>query len=106
MDAFVALADSTRRQIIESLLDGERSFGELAARFEMSRPAVSQHLKILKQTGLVAVRAQAQRRYYRLNHEGFEECTAWLQKVRRFRGEHLDKLDAALRENKTKRRRT
>jgi DNA-binding transcriptional ArsR family regulator len=97
MDTFVALADPTRRQIIESLSGGERSFGELADQFEMSRPAVSQHLKVLKQTGLVSVRAAAQRRYYRLNREGFDECDAWLQRVRRFWTEHLDKLDATLR---------
>jgi len=96
MDHFIALADPTRRQIIESLCDGERSFGELADQFDMSRPAVSQHLKVLKSTGLVAVRAEAQRRYYRLNRDGLDEVDAWLNKVRRFWGEHLDKLEDAL----------
>ncbi len=96
MDHFIALADPTRRQILETLSGGERSFGELAAQFEMSRPAVSQHLKVLKSTGLVSVRAEAQRRYYRLNRDGLDEVDAWLDKVRQFWGEHLDKLEEAL----------
>lgn len=93
MDQFVALADPTRREIIESLSAGERSFGELADRFEMSRPAVSQHLKVLRDTGLVAVRADAQRRIYRLNASGLEEVDAWLSKVRDFWAIHLGKLE-------------
>jgi DNA-binding transcriptional ArsR family regulator len=98
MDYFVALADPTRRQIIESLSLGERSFGELADQFEMSRPAVSQHLKVLKNTGMVTVRAEAQRRYYRLNHDGLDEIDAWLDKVRRFWSDRLDRLEEVLNE--------
>lgn len=98
MDPFIALADPTRRRIIESLSSGERSFGELASQFEMSRPAVSQHLKVLKQTGLVAVRAEAQRRYYRLERSGLDEYDAWLQKVRSFWGSRLDQLGTVLNE--------
>ena len=93
MDHFVALADPTRREIIESLSAGECSFGELANRFEISRPAVSQHLKVLRDTGLVSVRADAQRRIYRLNANGLEEIDAWLAKVRDFWAVHLDKLN-------------
>lgn len=96
MDLFVALADPTRRRIIESLAAGERSFGELAEQFEMSRPAVSQHLKVLKETGLVKARAQAQRRIYRLEGSGLAEVDEWLGKVRDFWAEHLDKLEQAL----------
>lgn len=99
MDQFVALADPTRRHIIETLSHGERSFGELADQFEMSRPAVSQHLKVLKDTGLVAVRAEAQRRYYRLDRAGLDACDAWLQKVRAFWGDHLDQLESVLEKN-------
>lgn len=98
MDRFVALADPTRRQIIEQLCTGERSFGELAEQFEMSRPAVSQHLKVLKDTGIVGVRAEAQRRYYRLAPGGLDEVDAWLARVRRFWGERLDRLEAVLSE--------
>lgn len=98
MDRFIALADPTRRQIIETLCAGERSFGELAGQFEMSRPAVSQHLKVLRDTGLVAVRAEAQRRYYRLDTEGLDEIGAWLEKVRQFWTKRLDRLEDALHE--------
>ena len=54
MDTFMALADPTRRQIIQSLASGETAFGDIADKFEMSRPAVSQHLKVLREAGLVA----------------------------------------------------
>jgi DNA-binding transcriptional ArsR family regulator len=97
MDHFVALSDPTRRVIIESLATGERSFGELAEQFDMSRPAVSQHLKVLRETGLVEVRRDAQRRIYRLNAGGLAEIDAWLDKVQRFWTDHLDKLERAIR---------
>ena len=97
MDLFVALADPTRRRIIESLAGGERSFGELAEQFEMSRPAVSQHLKVLRDTGLVKARADAQRRIYRLEGGGLAEVDEWLGKVRDFWAEHLDKLEQAIK---------
>ena len=96
MDLFVALADPTRRRIIESLATGERSFGELAEQFEMSRPAVSQHLKVLRETGLVRSRAEAQRRIYRLEGDGLAEVDEWLGKVRDFWAEQLDRLEQAL----------
>ena len=96
MDTFVALADPTRRSIIESLAAGERSFGELAEQFEMSRPAVSQHLKVLRDVGIVAARADAQRRIYRLSDEGLEEIDAWLAKVRAFWAPRLDRLERIL----------
>lgn len=96
MDRFVALADPTRREIIESLSVSERSFGELAAQFEMSRPAVSQHLRVLRETGLVAVRAEAQRRIYRLEAAGLAEIDTWLQKVRSFWASRLSDLEQTL----------
>ena len=96
MDAFLALADPTRRQIIESLASGESAFGDLADQFDMSRPAVSQHLKVLRQAGLVHVRKDAQRRIYRLNAEGLDELEAWLDSVRRFWSARLDDLERAL----------
>ena len=97
MDRFLALADPTRRRIIETLCNGERSFGELAAAFEMSRPAVSQHLKVLKDTGLVSVRADAQRRIYELNAGGLDDVDAWLGKVRKYWNSRLDRLERELR---------
>ena len=98
MDTFVALADPTRRQIIESLAGGERSFGELADQFEMSRPAVSQHLKVLRDVGIVTARADAQRRIYRLSDKGLEEIDTWLARVRAYWTPRLDQLERALSE--------
>jgi DNA-binding transcriptional ArsR family regulator len=98
MDTFIALADPTRRQIIESLALGEISFGELADKFEMSRPAVSQHLKVLRDAGIVTARADAQRRIYRLSDDGLDEIDAWLGKVREFWNRRLDKLEQLLAE--------
>lgn len=96
MDIFTALADPTRRRIIESLAAGETSFGELAAQFDMSRPAVSQHLKVLRDAGIVASRPDAQRRIYRLNDESLEEVDAWIRKVREFWSRRLDRLERLL----------
>ncbi len=98
MDAFTVLADPTRRQIIESLCMGERAFGEIAEQSEMSRPAVSQHLKVLRDADIVRVRAEAQRRIYSLSDEGLDEVDEWLQKVRRYWLGRLDKLEQALRD--------
>lgn len=96
MDAFTALADPTRRRIVETLADGESAFGELAGQFEMSGPAVSQHLKVLREAGLVTVRKDRQRRIYRLNAGGLGELEEWLGKVKRFWGPRLDDLERAL----------
>ena len=99
MDTFVALADPTRRRIIERLAGGESAFGELAEQFEMSRPAVSQHLKVLRESGMVQVRKDAQRRIYSLNAQGLGEMEEWLQKVRRFWSTRLDDLERVLNES-------
>ncbi|MDH3812486.1 MAG: metalloregulator ArsR/SmtB family transcription factor [Gammaproteobacteria bacterium] len=98
MDTFTALADPTRRQIIESLATGETSFGDLANKFEMSRPAVSQHLKVLREAGIVTARVDAQRRIYRLNDDCLDEVEEWLGKVRDFWSQRLDKLERLLSE--------
>ena len=98
MDTFAALADPTRRRIVESLAAGETSFGALAEKFEMSRPAVSQHLKVLRDAGIVTARADAQRRIYRLNQDGLDELDAWLDKVRSYWSQRLDKLEQVLGE--------
>jgi DNA-binding transcriptional ArsR family regulator len=69
-DPFEALGDATRRAIVEGLRDGERTVGDLAADLPVSRPAVSQHLSVLKAAGLVLERPQGTRRYYRLDPIG------------------------------------
>jgi len=99
MDTFIALADPTRRQIIESLASGEASFGTLAEQFEMSRPAVSQHLKVLRESGIVAVRADAQRRIYSLSDDGLKDIDEWLGKVRGYWSQRLDNLENVLGEH-------
>ena len=96
MDTFTALADPTRRRIVEQLALGETSFGDLADQFEMSRPAVSQHLKTLREAGIVTARADAQRRIYRLSDDGLDEIDAWLGKVRQYWTQRLDKLEEFL----------
>jgi DNA-binding transcriptional ArsR family regulator len=99
MDTFTALADPTRRHIIETLAAGEASFGDLAERFEMSRPAVSQHLKVLRDAGIVASRADAQRRIYSLNDGGLDELETWLGTVRDYWSQRLDQLEQLLNED-------
>ena len=100
MDRFIALADPTRRQIIESLCSGEQSFGDIADNFAMSRPAVSQHLKVLRDHGLVTVRAEAQRRIYGLDVAGLDEVNDWLTKVRQYWNVRLDQLERELEKEK------
>ncbi|MFN4164526.1 MAG: ArsR/SmtB family transcription factor [Ferrovibrio sp.] len=97
MEHFTALADPTRRQIVELLGRGERAAGEIAEGFAISAPAVSQHLKVLREAGLVRVRVDGQRRIYELNPEGLAEIDAWLDRVRRFWAPRLDALEAELR---------
>ena len=99
MDAFTALSDPTRRHIVETLALGEASFSDLAERFDMSRPAVSQHLKVLRDAGIVASRADAQRRIYRLTDNSLDEVEAWVGKVREFWSQRLDKLEELLKED-------
>jgi DNA-binding transcriptional ArsR family regulator len=96
VDAFVALADPTRRRIVDLLAQGEQPAGELAKRFTLTQPAVSQHLRALRDAGLVRVRQDAQRRIYSLDPRGFAEVDAWLSRYRTFWNAHLDALERAL----------
>jgi DNA-binding transcriptional ArsR family regulator len=98
MHALSALADPTRQRIVEMLAAKELAMGEIASRFDMSPPAVSQHLKVLRDAKLVRVRADAQKRLYSLNKDGFEEMDEWLQRIRRFWNKRLDALEKILRE--------
>jgi DNA-binding transcriptional ArsR family regulator len=95
--AFEALADPTRRRIVELLADGERSAGDLAAQFDVTRPAVSRHLRVLRESGLVRVRDDAQRRLYSLDARPLAELDEWLQRYRGFWAQRLDALDTELR---------
>ncbi len=97
MDSLTALADPTRRQIVELLGRGERASGDIAEQFDISAPAVSQHLKVLKEARLVQVRVEGQRRVYSLDPEGLQMIDEWLAEVRRFWTGRLDALEQALR---------
>ena len=91
------LADPTRQQIVEMLTNGALSSGEIARRFKVSAPAISQHLKTLRDAKLVRVRAQAQKRYYELDSEGFDELAGWVNRIRSFWSARLDALEQELR---------
>lgn len=104
MKAAVALADPTRLQIVELLAEDELEAGEIAARFPISRPAVSRHLRVLRESGLVQVRRDAQRRLYSLDPAPLEELDAWLDRYRRFWSSRLDALDTELRRGRRKER--
>ena len=96
VQAFAALADPTRRRIVEMLAERELSAGTIARRFDMTAPAVSQHLRTLRDAGLVHVRRDAQRRIYALDPHGLAEIDAWLSRYRRFWHDHLATLEREL----------
>ena len=97
MEPFVALADPTRRRIVEALTAGPLSSGEIAARFPISAPAISQHLKALKSARLVRVRSEAQKRIYEIDPDGLEAVTGWAEGVRRHGSAKLEQLETALK---------
>ena len=97
MQSLIAIADPTRRRIVELLAERERTAGELVEEFDMSAPAISQHLKVLREAGLVTVRAEGQKRVQILNPEGFGELEAWMEKTRAFWSRRLDALERELR---------
>jgi DNA-binding transcriptional ArsR family regulator len=96
MDALTALADPTRRRIVELLARRELAVSDIAKDFSISAPAISQHLRTLRQARLLSVRGEAQRRLYRLDPAGFDEIESWLNQVRRFWGPRLDALEMEL----------
>ena len=102
MDRFLALADPTRRRIVELLGSGEQAAGAIGGHFEISAPAISQHLKTLRESGLVRVRTQGQRRIYSLDPDGLAEMEEWFAKVRGFWGGRLDALERELKKENEK----
>ena len=101
---FAALADPTRRAILERLAEGEATVNELADPFEMSLQAVSKHLKVLERAGLISRGREAQRRPRRLEAKRLEEADKWLERYRRLWEGNYQRLDALLEELKTKER--
>jgi len=97
--SFAALAEPTRREILDLLREGERPVGDLVDALAMSQPAVSKHLRVLRDAGLVTVRADAQRRLYSLRPEPLTSIDEWLAPYRRLWSASLDKLERHLEEN-------
>lgn len=93
---FDVLVEPNRRRILELLRASERPVGDLVAELELTQPAVSKHLRILRDAGLVDARADAQRRLYRVRVEPLREIDAWLAPYRQLWAEHLDDLERHL----------
>jgi DNA-binding transcriptional ArsR family regulator len=94
--ALEALAEPRRREILDLLRTGERSVGQVAESLHVAQPSASKHLKVLRDAGLVTVRQDAQRRWYRLRVEPLLELDAWLEPYRRLWADRLDALEAHL----------
>jgi DNA-binding transcriptional ArsR family regulator len=103
VNALAALADPTRRRIVELLAEGELGAGELAAQFRAARPGVSRHLRVLREHGLVRARAEGRRRLYSLDPRPLEELEAWLDHYRAFWENRLDALDTEIRRQRRNR---
>lgn len=95
---FSALGDPTRRAIVERLASGDATVLELAAPFDISLPAISRHLKVLEEAGLISRGRDAQRRPCRLRPEALEQVTAWAEHTRRAWQERFERLDEYLRD--------
>jgi DNA-binding transcriptional ArsR family regulator len=93
---FAVLAEESRRQILDLLVQEERPVGDLVALLPLSQPAVSKHLKVLREAGLVEVRTDAQRRVYSVCTEPLREVDDWLEPYRRQWATHLDALERHL----------
>src|SRR4030088_3395205 len=93
---FQALADPSRRAIFESLTRGEAAVKDLTARFEISQPAVSQHLATLKEAGLVNARREGRCVYYWMEPRGMKPLVDWIAHYRAFWTEHVDRLERPL----------
>jgi DNA-binding transcriptional ArsR family regulator len=101
-----ALADESRRTVLETLTSGPATAGELAARLPIARPGVSRHLRVLREAGLVEVRQEAQRRVYSLHPEPLVEVDKWLGQYRALWELRLDALHTEVARGKRERRRT
>jgi DNA-binding transcriptional ArsR family regulator len=108
MHAFDILGDPVRRRILELLADGEHAAGEVTTvvqrEFGISQPAVSQHLRVLREHGFARVRPEGTRRLYALDPEPLREADAWMETFRRFWTPHLDALATELARGKRRRR--
>ena len=108
MHAFDVLGDPVRRRILELLADGERTSGAVTAtiqaEFGISQPAVSQHLRVLRENGFATVRADGARRLYAVGSDPLREVDQWLDRFRAFWSQHLDALGTELARGRRQRR--
>ncbi len=108
MHAFDVLGDPVRRRILELLAEGERSAGEIGAivqeEFGISQPGVSQHLRVLRESGFATVRAEGTRRLYAVDPAPLREVDNWLDHFRRFWNQRLDALGTELARGRRERR--
>ena len=95
-DAFVVLAEPTRRRILAELRGAERNVGELVGSLDLPQPTVSKHLKVLREAGFVSARVAAQQRIYRLEATPFAALASWLEPYRVLWDRHLDALERHL----------
>jgi DNA-binding transcriptional ArsR family regulator len=102
--ALKALSEPTRRTIVELLATRDRNAGEIASHFDVSRPAVSRHLRVLRESGLVRTRTEGQQRIYSLDPAPLEELDAWLAHYRGFWSNRLDALDTEVKRRRKERR--
>jgi DNA-binding transcriptional ArsR family regulator len=101
-DAFNAVAEPRRRQILDVLAGGERPVNDLVERLGLAQPQVSKHLRVLREVGAVQVRGEGRRRIYRLNGKALKPIHDWVQGYERWWSERFDELDAVLDELKEK----
>jgi DNA-binding transcriptional ArsR family regulator len=99
-DAFNAVAEPRRREILDFLASGERPVGELVRRLGMSQPLVSKHLRVLREVGAVDVREEGRQRLYRLNAQALKPIHDWVGGYERFWSEQFGRLDAVLEDLK------
>ncbi|NEK59541.1 winged helix-turn-helix transcriptional regulator [Geodermatophilus sabuli] len=104
MEALAAVADPTRRQLLDLLARGELAAGELADRFPVSRPAISRHLRVLREAGLVHSRVEGRRRLYALDPRPLRELDEWLEPYRDLWARRLDALDTEIARGRRARR--
>jgi len=99
-DAFNAVAEPRRRQILDALAEGEQPVNDLVRLLGVTQPAMSKHLRVLREVGLVQVRDEGRRRVYRLNADRLRPIHEWLQRYEAIWNERLDRLDAVLEDLK------
>lgn len=104
MDAVNAISDPVRRDILVLLRSGPLTAGDIAARFDISRPAISRHLRVLRESGLVVDRAQGRQRVYRLDVGPLAEVDAWLGQFRESWSNRLDALETEVHRTRRERR--